>query len=279
VITLEGMSCNRPPEFLSLDFSVAPEELPLVVVADNDERMALLDLLVGWRKESGGRFLHDGAAMGPEQRQGAVVVLPRGDSLEPFLTVGEHVRLSASIRELPLDDPELKRLLAFAHIDSPRTRVSKLSPEAALRLTLALCTLGRPPLLVAKDPPAEVVGLLSELRSPDYPLLLLAGKGSPAERIATRVHVLEKGRLSEGLVREEPSVVLPRRYKLKVDPGAVTPQTVLSHHPGVTLQRLPNGDYLLEVAPDVSGAQLIRALVQGGVSVNELAEEKPGDRD
>jgi ABC-type lipoprotein export system ATPase subunit len=276
VIQLDGLSCERDPRLRSLDLTIMPGELPAVVCPRDEERYALVQLILGSRAETSGQFLHDGQALSARARRSVTSLLPQGSMLDDDLSAIEHVEMVARIHGVDPEAALIQRVLAFSRIKNGKLKPDRLGDVARLRLTLALSVLGRSALVVALDPPAAVLNMLDEMREPDRCLLLVVRELAGTVPTATRVHSLINGQLSDGS-SNLPRVERSRRYRLRVAPsqsqsGQATPQSVLSHYPGVTVNRISSDDYMLDLAPDVSGAQLIRALVQGGVYVEALQE-------
>lgn len=189
-------------------------ELIGLVVADPGERGALVELLAGQRTETAGAFQVEGELWTARHRKQRVVVLPRGPSLSPELSVIEHLELVASLRQLKGEAARPEALLQRCRIPDARVRPAKLDSGQTWRLTFALAAWGRGKVLIAQDPAREAWPYLRELPT-DGRLLFVAGGTASEELMASASQVVEwvtgamVTRQAEGAGREPPPLVEP----------------------------------------------------------------------
>ena len=269
VIALESLSCRRAPPLSELTLELRPGELPMVVGSNPLEREALVELLAGFRTESSGAMTRAGTTLPPKLRRQLVVVLPRHPALTPELSVVDHLRLVARFKGGKASDAALGKLLAFAGVDKGARRPGDLDAVQKLRLTLGLAVAAEPALVVAHDPPPEVFGLLEALFAEERSVLAVVATLPEVELRSQRVHGLAQGKLTPGLPapRSEPSESL---FALQVSAGGVALETLLAAYPGVSADRVGEGQYRVSVQREVALASLVRALVRVGVRVEKL---------
>jgi putative ABC transport system ATP-binding protein len=151
--------------------------------------------------ELGGRTLRD-----LRRRQVAWVAQRPTASLFPHLSVLDHVEAAARLRgSVPraADGDALRRLLGRLQLEHRRTaRPGELSGGEQQRLAVAVAVVGRPRLVVADEPTAELDDessdrVLAELRrSAEHAAVVFATHDHRAERVADRVLHLRHGVLS-----------------------------------------------------------------------------------
>lgn len=275
MIALASLCCQRPPELKELSLELGPGELPVVVGPSAAEREALVELLAGFRTESSGEITRDGAPLPPRARRSVVVVLPRHPALTPELSVVDHLRLVARFKGGTLREAALQEVLAFSGIDRAGRRPPDLDPDQKLRLTLALAVAAAPVLVVAHDPPPEVLRLLGALRAPERAVLAVVPSIPEVELQGGRLLGLAGGRLTEGT--PAPPIDPPESaLSFRITAGHAALDAVVATFPGVVLQRLGDRQYRMSVDREVALAPLMRALVRAGVAVHDL--ERKGAR-
>jgi ABC-type lipoprotein export system ATPase subunit len=269
VITLESLSCQRAPPLSELNLELRPGELPMVVGSSALEREALVELLAGFRTESSGAVTQDGVPLSPKLRRQAVVVLPRHPALTPELSVVEHLRLVARFKGGKATDAALQQLLTFAGVDRGARRPRDLDADQKLRLTLGLAVAAGPSLVVAHDPPPEVFRLLESLFAAERSVLAVVAAIPEVELRSQQLHGLTQGKLTPGLPapRSEPGESF---FSLKVSAGEAALEALIAAYPGVSADRVGEGQYRVSVQREVALAALMRALVRAGVMVDRL---------
>jgi ABC-2 type transport system ATP-binding protein len=113
----------------------------------------------------------------------------------------EMLRHVAALHAHPLAVPMLVDRLGLA--DCGRTPYRRLSGGQQQRLSLAMAVVGRPELLFVDEPTAgmdpqarrDTWGLLEELREDGVTTVLTTHYLEEAERLADRVHIIDRGRL------------------------------------------------------------------------------------
>jgi hypothetical protein len=278
MIQLLQLSCeSKDPPLQKLNLVVPDNELVAVVCADDDERMAFYELLSGYRAETGGQFSHNGQVLDAEARKLSVYLLPRASALSDLLSAAEHVEMIQGQRGLPRSKAQLQEVLAFARIPDAKMFPRKMSEDNKLRLTVGFTVMGKPALVLALDPPPPIVALLPALTRPERALLLLC-RELPAGVAPSQVYTLTRGRLhdaSQPHTVAQSAMAAPqdrRQLHLKLGKLSADPQALLTHYPDVTVQVLAKDQVTLNLAPDVSVSQLMRALVQGGVVMEGVKE-------
>ena len=280
MITLDSVSSDRFPPFTDLELVVRPQELPLVVCPDDEERIGFVNLLLGHTPESGGQILHFDQPLTPEDRRTRIQVLRRDESLDSEMSAIENLELLAALRRLKVT-PELRqRTLAFAQITNGKLKPSKLPTASRWRLSLALNVLGDWALVIALDPPPEMMQVLPELLDEHRALLVVTRNLVGMDLRGSRVHTLQGGHLDDG-ASPDVARVAGRRYRLRIGKSQgeqdrkIDPKSLLQTYPGVNVTQVPNGDYVLDLAPEVAGVRVIRLIVQAGIGVESIVDE-PG---
>ncbi len=275
MITLESLSSDRYPVLTDLDLVVRPQELPVVVCPDDEERVAFVNLLQGLIPETSGQFLHDDRPLSAPQRRAQVIVLRRGDSLEEHLSPLENLEMVAAVGGLQVDADLRQRLLEFAHIPNGKAAAAKLTPESRLRFSVALNVLGDPALIIALDPPREMVAVLGDLLDDHRALLLVVPTAAGLNTAVSQVHTLQHGRLDQegaGELNKAPG----RRYRLRLGPASsadVTLKSLLGTYPGVTISALGKGMVRLDLESEVAATRVIRLMVQAGINLEAIDED------
>ncbi len=135
------------------------------------------------------------------------------------LSVERTVRFMAQIRQTPMTD--VAAFLAPFGLETSRvTPVANLSGGQRKRLSLALATLGDPPVMLLDEPTAnldpaarqDVLRLLEGMRAKGKTLLLASHRLGDVARLADQVAVLEDG----GLIRTTTAAGMVRRSAPKL---------------------------------------------------------------
>ncbi len=186
-------------------------------------KSSLLSVLALRERQSGGELWIDGrltddlgtaALRELRRRQVAWVAQRPTHSLLAHLTVAEHLQAAERLRAAPRApaDPEaLELLLGRLQLDQRRSaRPGQLSGGEQQRLAVAVAVVGRPRLVVADEPTAELDDessdlVLAELRhAAQHASVVFATHDHRAVQVADRVLHLRHGVLSTEAVRGGP---------------------------------------------------------------------------
>ncbi|WIY00374.1 ABC transporter ATP-binding protein [Amycolatopsis mongoliensis] len=188
-----------------LSLTVAPGEIHALLGLNGAGKTTTIRMLLGMVRPTAGRV----SLLGTRVRPGAHAVWSRvGYLVEtpaayPELTVTENLVVAARLRGLSEDAPVSEVITrldlgAYAH-----HRARTLSLGNAQRLGLAKALIHRPALLVLDEPAngldpagvAEIRALLGELARDGVAVLLSSHILTEVARLATRIGVLDRGRL------------------------------------------------------------------------------------
>lgn len=133
-----------------------------------------------------------------------VVYVPEEPYYHEYLTIEEALRYYARLRGRVLSETEAGALLERLHLTAARhTRLSACSKGMKQKLGLSQCLLGTPRLLVLDEPMRgldpvavrEVREIITQAHASGAAVLLCSHVLSEVEHLATRVAVLDSGRL------------------------------------------------------------------------------------
>lgn len=194
-----------------VSITMAPGELVAVVGPSGSGKSTLLNLLAGLDDPDGGsvrvagrQLSHESPSSQARLRGGFIGVLTQTSGLVEHLDVLNNLRLAASFRTTVPSTDELTVLLASVQLaDRAHARPSTLSGGETARANLAVALAGRPRLLLADEPTAEVstgeeAALLALLRAlqPSDGATLLVTHSPAVAKAADRVLHLVDGRAS-----------------------------------------------------------------------------------
>lgn len=186
-------------------------EIVAVVGPSGSGKSTLLNLLAGLDDPDGGsvrvagrQLSHQPPRIQSKFRGELIGVLTQTSGLVEHLDVVDNVRLAGSFRLPSLTSAAALELLASVGLEHrARARPSTLSGGETARANLAVALIGRPRLLLADEPTAEVSseeesGLLRLLRAliPTDGAILLVTHSPAVARAADRVITLLDGRIS-----------------------------------------------------------------------------------
>ncbi|MEV6621536.1 ABC transporter ATP-binding protein [Amycolatopsis sp. NPDC051106] len=266
-----------------LTLTVAPGEIYALLGLNGAGKTTTIRMLLGMVRPTSGRVSLLGTRVGPGahamwSRVGYLVETP---TAYPDLTVTENLRVAARLRGLsggePVSDVITRlNLGTYAH-----HRARTLSLGNAQRLGLAKALIHRPDLLVLDEPAngldpagvAEIRALLGELARDGVAVLLSSHILTEVARLATRIGVLDQGKLVwEGDTTDLVAQARPRLSVLARDRDAAAAALRAAGHP-VSL----NGDDGLELEdkraigrPD----EIATLLVTAGCLPSRLAVEQ-----
>jgi ABC-2 type transport system ATP-binding protein len=194
---------------------------------------------------------------------------------------GRIARLSRSDRRA-----RIRELLThFGLWERRHEQAGRWSRGMKQKLAVARALLHRPALVFLDEPTAgldpvaaaalrsDIVGLAAR---EGVTVFVTTHNLSEAERMCTRVGVVQRGRLlAEGTPRE-----LSRRAgasRLRVVGAGFTPEVVerARRLPIAAEARLDGGEMIVEMHEDASAAPLVRMLVESGIAVEEVHRSRP----
>ncbi len=266
-----------------LSLTVAPGEIHALLGLNGAGKTTTIRMLLGMVRPTGGRV----SLLGTRIRPGARAVWSRvGYLVEtpaayPDLTVTENLRAAARLRGLSGDGPVsdvIARLGlgAYAH-----HRARTLSLGNAQRLGLAKALIHRPDLLVLDEPAngldpagvAEIRALLGELARAGVAVLLSSHILTEVARLATRIGVLDRGRLAwTGATADLVAQARPRLHVLVRDRAAAAAALRAAGHPASL-----SGDDGLELDDERAighPEEIATLLVTAGCPPSRLAVEQ-----
>ena len=147
-----------------VSLTLFPGELVAVVGPSGSGKSTLLNMLAGLDDPDGGsvrvagrRLSHEPATAQARLRGRLIGVLTQASGLVEHLDVLDNLRLAGSFRATPPTVPELCSLLASVELsERAHSRPSTLSGGETARANLAVALAGRPRVLLADEPTAEV---------------------------------------------------------------------------------------------------------------------------
>ncbi len=208
-------------------------------------------------------------------------------SLYEDLTAGENLRLACALGRVPRSEvrrrvAELLETIGLA--DRAGERVSRFSGGMKRRLHLAVALVHRPLVLLLDEPlvgvdpqaRAHLMGLIARLAEEGHAVLLTTHDMDDAQRLSSRVGILDHGKLlAEGTV-DELQARLGERDVLKLSgrfPGELPP---LPEALGAETLSLRDDELMLAV-PNGSTAlpRILGVLERDGISVERATLERP----
>ncbi len=186
-----------------LTLTVAPHSITAVLGPNGAGKTTTLETCEGYRRPQGGSV----RVLGLDPRRDRSALLPRiGVMLQAGgawsgVRADEMLDHVARLHAHPLDTGLLSERLGLA--DCGRTPYRRLSGGQQQRLGLALALVGRPELVFVDEPTAGMDPrarratweLLEELRADGVTVVLTTHYMDEAERLADRVHILDRGTL------------------------------------------------------------------------------------
>jgi ABC-2 type transport system ATP-binding protein len=186
-----------------LSLTVAPQTITAVLGPNGAGKTTTLETCEGYRRPQGGTV----RVLGLDPRRDRAALLPRiGVMLQAGgawsgVRAREMLDHVARLHAHPLDTGMLSERLGLG--DCGRTPYRRLSGGQQQRLGLALALVGRPELVFVDEPTAGMDPqarrttweLLEELRGDGVTVVLTTHYMDEAERLADRVHILDRGAL------------------------------------------------------------------------------------
>ncbi len=186
-----------------LDLTVERHTITAVLGPNGAGKTTTLETCEGYRKAQSGSV----CVLGLDPQRQRRELLPRiGVMLQSGgawsgVRAMEMLRHIARLHAEPLDVDELGERLGLG--DCGRTPYRRLSGGQQQRLKLAMAIVGRPELVFVDEPTAGMDpaarrttwGLLEELRTDGVTVVLTTHHMEEAERLADRVHIIDRGRM------------------------------------------------------------------------------------
>ena len=187
--------------------SLHPGELVALVGPSGSGKSTLLNVLCGWeRADSGTLEWTAELALQPPDRLpwGRLAIVPQALGLLEDLTIGENIllpaRLTGRLRELQPRAAELMDAVGIGHLSVRYPRQTSLGEQQ--RLSFACAVIGRPAIVVADEPTAEL-------------------DSASADRVLEAVHDLRDEGVAFLLSSHDPRVVESADHLLRLEHGRV----------------------------------------------------------
>ncbi len=191
------------PAVRGVSFAVRPGEVFALLGPNGAGKTTTLSVLEGYTGRDAGRVevLGSDPAVGGRALRERVGIVLQDIAVQPYLTVGEALRRTASYYPRPRDVDEVVSLVGLG--PQSATRVRRLSGGQQRRLDLALAVVGRPDLLFLDEPTTgfdpsarrEAWALVRDLRALGTTILLTTHYMDEAQALADRIAVIAHGRL------------------------------------------------------------------------------------
>ncbi|MDQ1438447.1 MAG: putative transport system ATP-binding protein [Acidimicrobiaceae bacterium] len=148
-----------------VDVDVVAGQVTAIVGPSGSGKSTLLRILAGLDRPTEGTVHVAGTALAGLSRRGRRALRRRhigfvfarpADNLVPYLTAAEHLRLAAELRGVDVGDEPARLLRALGLDHRAGHRPVELSGGEQQRLALAAAVIGRPALVLADEPTAEL---------------------------------------------------------------------------------------------------------------------------
>jgi ABC-2 type transport system ATP-binding protein len=220
-ITVRGVrkAYGGRPVLAGVTFSVARGELFALLGPNGAGKTTTVELLEGYRHADDGdvRVLGLDPARDGRRLRPRVGLMLQDGGIDPRTSPRELLRLYARFHARPVSADALLDLVGLRTVAS--TRYRRLSGGERQRVALALALVGRPEVLILDEPTAgmdpaakaSTRELIDGLRRAGATILLTTHDHADVERLATRVALLDRGRIvALGTPAELTAGALPR---------------------------------------------------------------------
>jgi ABC-2 type transport system ATP-binding protein len=197
-----------------ISFGVPAGQVVAVLGPNGAGKTTLIEILEGFQGPTSGRV----RVLGTDPRAGGrtgqawrarVGLVLQSTSLDRQLTVGEAIRLYASLFGRPLPAAEVLTLIGLT--GEAGTRIGALSGGQQRRVDLGLAVIGRPEVLFLDEPTTgldpqarrRLWTVIGELAATGTTVLLTTHYLDEAQRLASRVIVLGHGQLATDATPEQ----------------------------------------------------------------------------
>jgi ABC-2 type transport system ATP-binding protein len=275
-----------------VSFAIERGEIVGLLGPNGSGKSTIFRMLTGYLVPTSGHIEiagHDVVSSSLEVRR-VISYVPEDAPLYDHMRVGEFLHFMASLRGLRGRAAKAAVDAAAERLDLTRVMMlltAKLSRGFRQRVSIAQALLGNPQVLVLDEPtsgldPHQVIAVrdLIQSLSGSHTVLIASHILPEIEKIASRVMILLDGTLltADALRGEAAGTVL----RLAAVAPEATVRSVVSAIAGVrdiTIERDLDSDathYLIKAEPRVTlAADIVAALVKGGVAVSELTEARP----
>ncbi|EXJ15033.1 ABC transporter ATP-binding protein [Imhoffiella purpurea] len=159
-----------------------------------------LEMLEGIQRPTSGQILFKGRPLDREYRQ-SIGIQFQATALQDFQTVGESLRMFASLYQRRADRDELIRLCNLSELLDRDTR--RLSGGQRQRLLLAIALVNSPELVFLDEPTTGLDpqarrnfwGLIERVQRRGTTIILTTHYMEEAERLCDRVAIVDRGRI------------------------------------------------------------------------------------
>ncbi|WP_158892761.1 ABC transporter ATP-binding protein [Amycolatopsis anabasis] len=245
-----------------IDLTIAPGEVVALLGPNGAGKSTTVDMLLGLSEPDEGEVTVFGATPAEAVGQGAIGAMLQGAALLDDLTVGEMVRMVASLHRAPMPVGEALRRAGVEELANRRS--TKLSGGQKQRVRFAVALVSDPDVLVLDEPTAAMdVGTRREFWKSMYEftnsgrtVLFATHYLEEAEEFADRVVLMRSGRIvADGSVAQVRALAGGRTLRAVV-PGVT--EAALGGLPAVTEFEL-RGDRVAISSPDSDAT--LRALL------------------
>lgn len=287
----------------SVSFDIPAGSICGLIGPNGAGKTTLLRILAGLDEPDEGVRELDGVDVGarPQEAKGRFGYVPDYAGLYDSLTVKEVVEFFAAAQGVPthVRGENVQRALAAAGLESVSDRSSTaLSRGMSQRACVACALVHDPPVLLMDEPAAgldprariELRELLKELRRSGKTIVISSHILSELGDMVDRVLIIERGVLKAagpvGAAWQEAVAEKDRpevRVRLEVVGEPEAARTLLADHALVASVTVDNGGLELVLKSNGEGAtdgpprvaQLVKALVEGGVEVCAVVPHRP----
>ena len=272
-----------------VSFDVRPNEVMGLLGPNGSGKSTILRILTGYLHPTSGTARVAGCNVVSQSLEARrqLGYVPEDVPLYTNMRVLEFLEFMGRIRGL--DNARLPAAVddAIERLSLGRVRalmISKLSRGYRQRVAIAQALLGKPKLLILDEPtngldPRQIIEVRELIRalSSELSILVTSHILAEMERVAHRVAILLDGKLLS--VHSLGGANAAARFRVRLHgatPAAV--QSALHATAGIELiEVLPNGFYV--IACDAGPATAVQALVQAGLSVEEVSRSGSGLED
>ncbi len=255
-----------------VSFAVEPGEVLALLGPNGAGKTSTIETLEGFRAPTSGRVRV--LDLDPVVDHGALVtrlgaMLQEG-GVYPGARPLEMLELYASFHDAPLDPEGLLERVGLA--DKARRTWRQLSGGEQQRLSLALCLIGRPDVVLLDEPTAgvDVAGrqvvraIVRELRDAGVAVLITTHDLDEAERIADRLVIIDRGHIvAAGTVAE--LMAGGDRIRFGAPPGLDV--AALAAHLGAAVHEATPGEYVVAA----EGVPTLVASLAGWLAQQDIA--------
>jgi ABC-2 type transport system ATP-binding protein len=272
----------------SVGFEVRPGEIFGLLGPNGAGKTTTLRMLGGLIPPTAGQVLIDGIPLVRSTAQAArrrIGFLTETPGLWEALTAADNLAIYGRLFGIADLDAAVDRSLArFGLLDRRADPASVLSKGMKQKLALARTLLHDPPIVLLDEPTAnldpqtarDVRDLLVELRGRGRAVIVSTHNLDEIERVADRIALVSTRLIAIGEPAELRRRIFGRRLRVRLAAGEAAPLVPVLERAGATAVQA-DGDLLTMAVQDPDGRtpHLVRALVEAGAAIREVAEENP----